>query len=235
MDREETAGSLERAPRARTGGSKEKAKPQPEPAQVPLADEVQRQRDALTLVRRLAGKPAAEVLARIADGDMLRLYPLCAERLRETFFVLDPERVFERALAEVAVTIELEGAGCAEPAGLLAAVDRAIQSVLERDRREEHDGIPPADPDKHFAVFIDCCFIEPPMARLSSVRFNALDPRVRHGFLRLLVEARPLEEVLAMGLGPPERLQLDILHALKAIGLLDDAGVEELRIKGPQP
>lgn len=191
--------------------------------------------DTLTLLRRMAGRPAAEVLARITDGDMLRLFPLCAQRIRDTFYILDPERVFERALAEVAVGIEIEGERSAEPAWLLERVDRAIQSVLERDRHEEHAGIPPEQPLKHYPLFIQSCFVEPALARLASVRYNALDGRVRQGFQKLIVEAMPLELVLEMGLGPPDRLQLDILHALQAIGLLDDEGVEELRAKERQP
>jgi len=198
-------------------------------------DEEQRRADTLTLLRRLAGRPAAEVLARIADGDLLRLFPLCAQRVRELCYVLDPERIFERALAEVAVEIELAGERCGEAELLIACVDRAIQSVLERDRRDEHDGVPLVRPEASYPLFVEACKLEPGLARLASVRYNALDARVRRGFQKLIIEALPLAEVLELDLGPPERLQLDILHALQAIGLLDDDGVEELRARGETP
>ncbi|HEX6883244.1 MAG TPA: hypothetical protein VF530_07665 [Planctomycetota bacterium] len=199
------------------------------------AEDAQRQADTHTLLLRMAGRPAGEVLARISDGDMLRLFPRCARRIREACYVLDPERVYERALAEVAVSLEVDGERCAEEAWLSACVDRAVQSVLERDQREEHEGVPSLQPEKHYPLFIEACQLEPGLARLASVRFNALAPRVRRGFQKLVVEGLPLAEVLALDLGPPEQLQLDILHALQAIGLVDEAGVEELRVKGDQP
>jgi hypothetical protein len=207
-----------------------------EPAERPVAEETDdrvRAADARVMLQRLAGKPAADVLSRISNGDPLRLYPLCARHIRERCYVLDPDRVFERVLAIVAVGIELEAERCAEPAWLAGKLDESIQSVLEHDRAEEQDGLPPDNPEEHFRLFVEAFYIEPPLARLSSVRYNALDERLRRGFQKLLIEGLPLEEVLAMeGLGPPERLQLDILLGLKAIGLIDEEGVEELRWKG---
>src|SRR5262245_14935975 len=71
--------------------------------------------DTEVILRRLAGKPASEVLARISNGDPLRLYPRCVQRIRERFFVLDPDRAFEHALAVVAVGIEIEAERCVQP------------------------------------------------------------------------------------------------------------------------
>lgn len=200
-----------------------------------LAADAQRQADTHTLLRRLAGKSAAEVLARIAEGDLLRLFPLCAQRIRDAAYILDPERVFEHALSRAAVRIEIGGERCSEPGWLAECVDMAILAILERDRQDEQAGIPPDQPSKHFPVFIESCYVEPTAARLASIRYNALDARIRLGFQKLIVEGKPLQDVLELGLGPPERLQLDILLALKAIGLIDEAGVEELRVKEEQP
>jgi hypothetical protein len=197
-------------------------------------EEAVRAADAQNLIRRLAGKPSAEILARISNGDPLRLYPLVVRRIREASYLLDPDRAFERMLAEVAVGLQLE-AQCSEPGWIIEKADAAIRSVLERDSAQERDGIPPERPEEYFRLFVESFFIEPPLARLSSVRFNGLEERIRKGFQKLIIEALPLDEVLAMGLGPPERLQLDILLGLKAIGLLDDDGVEELRWKGDKP
>lgn len=180
--------------------------------------------DVQTLVRRMAGKPANEVLARISNGDLLKLYPLCARRIRDTYFVLDPDRVFERALAMVAVGIEVEAESCLRPEWLVGTIDRAIERTLDHDREEERAGLPPENPEEHFRLFVEAFFVEPPLARLSAVRLNGLEERVRKGFQLLIVEGRPLEECLELGLGPPERLQLDILLALEAIGLIDEKG-----------
>jgi hypothetical protein len=190
--------------------------------------------DAGAHLRRLAGKPADEVLSRISNGDPLELYPLCVQRIRETYFTVDPDRVFERALAFVAVGIEVEK-DCDTAGWLLGRVDRAIQRVLDRDREEERTGIPAENPEEHFRLFVEGFYREPALARLASVRLNDLEERVRKGFHHLLIEGRSVDECLEMGLGPPERLQRDILIALQAIGLIDDAGFKELGAEEPQP
>jgi len=206
--------------------------PRPDPkstADEPLAF------DPTSWLARLAGKPASEALARISNGDPLRLYPQVAGRIRERCFLLDPDRVFERALLLVAVGIETEPEACTRADWLVERIDRAIRSVLDRDGEEERAGIPAERPFEHFRVFVECCFLEPGLARLASVRWNGLGQRAREGFYRLIVEGRPLEEVLALGLGPPERLQRDILTGLQAIGLIDDEGFQDLLIKEPKP
>lgn len=198
----------------------------------PLADS---RADADTLIRRMAGKPASEILARISNGDPLKLYELCARRIRDTYYVLDPDRVFERALAIVAVGIEIEAESCTRPEWLLGALDRAIQSTLEHDREEERAGLPAENPEAHFRLFLEAFYLDPPLARLASVRLNGLEERVRKGFQLLIVEGRPLEEVLALGLSPPERLQKDILTALEAIGLIDEKGFGDTEDEEARP
>ena len=88
----EEPDSLQRTARARS--RPERTPPAPKVSQAAESEDAQRLTDTLTLLRRMAGKPAAEVLARIADGDLLRLFPQCAQRIRDTFFILDPDRVF---------------------------------------------------------------------------------------------------------------------------------------------
>jgi hypothetical protein len=104
-------------------GSRKGASQAGSPADIPDARESEEQAfraaDAQTVIRRLAGKPSAEILSRISNGDPLQLYPLGVRRLRETFYLLDPDRVFERALAEVAVGMQLEAQRCSEPGRLL--------------------------------------------------------------------------------------------------------------------
>lgn len=233
MAEEETADELENPTRSPPRPKRPQRAP-PSISKEDAAEEATRAADLETLIRRLAGKPASDVLSRISNGDPLKLYALCARRIRETYFVIDPDRVFERALAVVAVGMEIEQEACTRPEWLAGMVDRAIRLVLDRDRDEESRGIPPENPEEHFRLFVEAFYIEPPLARLSAVRLNGLDERIRKGFQKLLIEGLPLEEVLEMGLGPPERLQLDILIALQAIGLIDEEGVEEFRWKGDE-
>jgi hypothetical protein len=71
--------------------------------------------DASALLRRLAGKAAEDVLSKISNGDPLRLHALCASRIRETFFLLDPDRVLEKALSVVALGVQQEPERCGDP------------------------------------------------------------------------------------------------------------------------
>src|SRR5262245_24123127 len=190
------------------------ALPQPDcrPEDVEATSELTLAADAVVLIRRMAGKPAGDVLARISNGDPLKLYPLCARRIRDTYFVLDPDRVFERLLPLVAVGIQVEAERCTEAGWLTGRVDRAIQALIDHDREEERRGVPDEDPEEHFRVFVEALYLEPSLARLASVRLNGLEERVRKVFYLLLIEGRPLEEVLEAGLAPEERLHGDIMQ-----------------------
>jgi len=223
MAEEETAAEV-----AKRAGSRERSRRTHGLPPEDAIEQATREADSAALIRRMAGKPASDVLSRLSNGDPLKLYPLCARRIREAYFVLDPDRVFERLLALVAVGIEVEAEKCGERDWLLGRVDRAIQSILDHDREEERAGVPAENPEEHFSLFVEALYLEPPLARLASVRLNALEERVRKGFYLLMIEGRPLEEVLEQGLGPEERLHGDILLALQAVSLLDENGFEDL-------
>src|SRR5262249_34249464 len=115
---------------------------------------------------------------------------------------------------------------CSRPGWLLGKIDQAIQTILERDGEDERAGVPAENPREHFRLFVEGLFLLPEHARLASVRLNGLEERVRKGFYLLLIEGRPLGEVLEAGLGPEERLYEDILIGLQAVGLLDEKGFE---------
>jgi hypothetical protein len=184
--------------------------------------------DAGALLERLAGRPASESLSRLASDDPLKLYEQVARRIRERWFVIDPDRVFEHALPIVAVSLEHEPEGCSQPDWLTARVDRAIHLVLDADREEDRRGPLDTDgfSDPRFAVFVTTFLVEPPLALAAAVRLNGLNDRVRRVFFELMIEARPVEECLERGLGPPEQLRMDALTALWGLGHLDD---DELR------
>jgi hypothetical protein len=207
--------------------------PRPAPTQeeVARAELAQTRADREALLRRMEGRPAAETLARLANGDPLRLYECCAHRIRETFFFLDPDRVFERVLPLAAVGLEVDAEASRRPEWLVGLADRAIQAVLDHDREQERAGIPLDAPEEFFPLFSAAFYIDAPLARLSSVRLNGLEERVRKGFYYLLVEGRPLEECYGLGLGPPDVLQRDMLGALEAIALIDEGGLRKKKRK----
>src|SRR6185436_20448365 len=98
MAEEETAAEVGKQARAQGRSART-----PDDSLEGASERATREADAAALIRRMAGKPASDVLSRISNGDPLKLYPLCARRIRDVYLVLDPERVFERLLALVAV------------------------------------------------------------------------------------------------------------------------------------
>ena len=189
--------------------------------------------EAKALIARLAGRTAREVLARISDGDPLRLYPLCAHRTRERYFVVDPDRVFERALSSVAVGMEIDSSGCERADWLIERIDAALRSVLEEDREAERTGARTESGflDPKYLVFVEAFGTEPARARSAAVQFNGLDERARKAFFHLLVDGESVEACLQRGLGPPDRLRNDVLTALWALGHLDDAELKSMLVE----
>lgn len=192
--------------------------------------------DERSILGRLVGLTADEALSRLANGDPLKLYARIAHRIRARHHVLDTDRVFEPALSIVAVGIVTDEAECLSEGWLDRRVDQTIQAILERDANDERLGVPHPDPERSFPVFVQAFFMQPHLARGSSVRFNGLEDRVRRAFYHLILEGRPLEEVLAMDVGGPDQLQEDVLRALLAIGLFDEKAYHEFLVpKEDQP
>ncbi len=164
------------------------------------------------------GDPEA-ILARIAQGDPLRLCDLVGRRIRELSLLIDSDRLHEKALAVIALAAARETEPRFGPDWVLKAVDLAIQRILREDREEERvsAGSPPEKPS-HYA-FIHLAFgTEPGMTRSAAIAFNDLAPIARRGFFALLVEGKSVEECLDEGLGPRDFLRMNILQSLKALG-----------------
>jgi hypothetical protein len=175
------------------------------------------------LQRLVRGQPA-EILARISADDPLRVLELGASRLRETFFLIEPERLQERALARVAVIgararpVEL-GAPW-----LLEQVDHAIHRIIDEDREEELARPFDCDPeDPRFYFLRSGYIVKPRFARAAALAFNALPERPRKGFFRLLIERLPVADCLALG-WEPEELRRDVWRCLGALGYPDAQG-----------
>ncbi len=181
----------------------------------------------------LRGADAAEVLARLSQGDPLRLHERAALRLREVWILLDPERVAYRALGVCA-----DAAPCEEPpedlsAWALAKIDLAIEQLVCADREAEKAGPAPyTEGVKEFPLLTECLMMEPELARAASVAFNALEPLPRRAFFELMVEGREVADCIESGPWDEDGLYHAIHAALVALGLDDSAGPADPRKKG---
>jgi len=161
-----------------------------------------------------------ELLAWLAAGDPLGIGRLGQRRLARAAYLLDPQRLFLRVLARVA----LEGASRHPPRGrararwLTQLVDESVFELLEEDRSEQAEGIEPAMPtDARYARVareLECSELE---ARKICVAYNALPTESRGMFQAVHVRQRELAQA-ARELGlelAAARLHLD--EALEAL------------------
>lgn len=172
-----------------------------------------------SLVRRLfAGDDPRAILARISEGDPLRLEPFCVARAREKSVLIDPETLFVRTMAQVAIAAPRRDENSPLDRWLRDRVDDAIRDTLRRDREALDAGFVPEEPlAPRFAYFMEALGIEPESTLSAIVAFNELPRYTRESFFALILEARPLQEVLAEGFGPPDDLRLRVRTALCAL------------------
>jgi len=168
----------------------------------------------------LRGKSSEEILPRLSEGDPLHLREGSARRLREIWFLLDPDRVYLRALAVCADAVP-----CEEPPADLSAwtqgkIDLAIQQLVSKDLDAElaHPELL-TDEEKNFPLLTDCLMLEPDLVRAASVAFNSLEPLPRRAFFELLVVGRELEEVIEAGPWDRDGLYEAVQTALATLGL----------------
>ena len=175
----------------------------------PLSEE-----QALDLLR---GEPD-EVLARLRDGDPLRIGGVCVAYVERHALLLQLDRVYERALLKAAVgAVRYEGTPpldewlrtlVAQSAYELLAVSIDIAS-----------GDNPTDPHwpMRYGVLAGQLGVEPAEARRMAIVFNGLDDDVRRAFFRVVLRGHPVAEfALAAGIAvdEPARLVDQARHAL---------------------
>jgi hypothetical protein len=176
----------------------------------------------------LRGESAAQVLARLSNGDPLRLAEVSARRLREVWLLLEPDRVCRRAYAVCA-----EASQADEPPGdlaswTLAKVDLAIEQLAREDREAERFNPEQLSrEDKDFPLLTRCLFLEPELVRRCTVAFNQLDAQPRRAFFELLLDGRDVRDIIEGGPWNADGLYVAIHTALAVFGLdmpLETAG-----------
>jgi hypothetical protein len=154
------------------------------------------------------------------ENDPLRLREGTARRLREVWFLLEPDRVFHRSLAVCA-----DAARCDEPPEDLAAwaatkIELAIEQLVREDRSAEssHPDVL-TEEEQTFPLLTDCFFLEPGLVRAASVAFNALDAVPRRAFFELVILGREVPEVIEAGPWDEDGLQQALQTALATLSL----------------
>ena len=166
----------------------------------------------------LRGKSPREILERLIDGDPLEIEPRCRERLDTLAFLVDLSRTHLRAVARVAHAATRWRGTPPFREWLQERIDFSIRELVTEDREEERAGMLPSEPlDPRYGFVSDVLGIEPELGRRACLAFNSLPDRVRCSYYAVAVLGSTVNDRVAEGYGPPERVRADIKMALQAI------------------
>lgn len=145
----------------------------------------------------LAGGSAREVLARIVQGDPLRVRDEVARQLRTDAYLLDADRVHLRSLARCAREAPRYHGHPDFPDWLQVIVARSIDELLREDQEAERSGVHEGHaPLAAFAALARPLGLEPETMRRACVAFNRLPLADRQAFFDLVLTARSLEDLV---------------------------------------
>ena len=168
----------------------------------------------------LRGEDVHEVYAHLCSGDPLRVRERSARRLRETWYLLEPDRVCDRALGVIAVAAKRDEPAEDLEAWAITQIDRTIAQLVHADAEAERrsPGLL-SDEERKFPLLTQSLFLDPELVRTASVAFNALPPLPRRAFFELLIEGADVEECVERGPWNHDELYVAVHAALAAVGL----------------
>jgi hypothetical protein len=150
----------------------------------------------------LRGRSPREVMRRIAEGDPLELGARVDAVLEEEGFLLAPERVRLRSLAQVAYSACALGPPRELGPWLRARIGESIEGLLAEDREAERSGEPLAGSSKHFVAMTAAFGVEDGLSRRASVAFHSLPVQQRRLVHGIVHGGSSLAEI-ATALGRP--------------------------------
>ncbi len=169
---------------------------------------------------------ASHLVERMKDTDPLRLREGAARRLRQLWFLVEPDRAFCRAVAVCAESAMREPPPEDLAAWALSKIDLAIEQLVRSDRVAERAHPELLDEEENaFPLLTECLMLDPKLVRAMTVEFNALDALPRRAFYELLIEGREVADVIESGPWDEDGLHAAIQTALAPFGL--DARGEE--------
>lgn len=165
----------------------------------------------------LRGEPG-EIYARMLENDPLRLREKCAVRLRERWFLIEPDRAFLRSAACASLSAAQDDPPADLESWTRARIDQAVEQILEADRAAEFAGDAPDDEQRVFPLLTDCLLVAPDRVRAVVHAFHALDDLTRRAFFELMVEGREVLDVLEGGPWDADQLHDHAVASLRIFG-----------------
>lgn len=179
----------------------------------------------VALVHVLDGVPAI-VLARLEDGDPLRLFERAALCLRRAWYLVDAERVRRRSANRIAILAPLGAASSRPDAWVEARVEESIEACVNEDRGLARARRELAQERRYDYTFLCWMFgLATEHALTAAVAFNGMPPVVRRTFFALAIEGFDVQACIAAGLGSRETLRehLRVVLASVRVTSLGDA------------
>lgn len=166
----------------------------------------------------LSGGSPREILEHLVDGDPLELGARCRERIEESAYLLDPDRLHLRAVARVAHAAARWRGEPALDQWLGERIERSMDELMDEDREDERSGIPPGEPWGARDSFLsETLGLEPTLARRACVAFNRLPFEVRSAYFAVAVQGKTVSQQATEGNGPPAAVRANVVRAVRAI------------------
>lgn len=174
----------------------------------------------------LEGRAPRIILSKLLDGDPLRIVPACTARMLERAILLDPDRLYLRAVARIALAgFKYRGS---PPFGRWRAqcIDQAMIDLVAEDVEAERRGEPiqESSGDQYRRV-AENLGIEPGLARRVCVEINKMEDDMRHAFFAVHVLGRSINTYVAEGHGQPAKVRELVEAALRRLRrIMGDGG-----------
>jgi len=184
---------------------------------------------AVSPLEALFGLEPEEILPKLREGDPLNIQEACVHILQDEASLIDPSRMFEHALIEVAFDASICTIDDLHPDWLDNSIRRALSRILTRDRREEERGIPEQPEDFEYVRALFWRGEDP--CRIGSIRYHALPAWMRRAFYALLMRDMPPQEAIEKGYGTKEQLRHACWSVFVAVGVVTEKEYAEFRRK----
>jgi len=173
------------------------------------------------------GVGPTDVVHELAETDALGLKPRVRRALREQCLLIDPTRLWLRALARAAYRGTAEALQRPDAAWLEVVVHDSIRDLLGEDQQEESQLVPPDPQTQHdHAMLTELLGIPQNRARLAAVRFNGLPFARRRIAFRTVVEGWSLDRCVAEGFGAREHVEAELREALGHVARTREQPIE---------
>jgi hypothetical protein len=163
----------------------------------------------------LKGAPTRELLARLLDGDPLRLGTRSATRRDELAYLVSSDRLYFRTAARIAYHATVYGVDDPNDEWIGEAIDRCIEELLREDQYAARQG-DPVEPEDVYAyqAVMELLDVSAESSRTVCVAFNSLPAWRRETFFDYSRARSALAEVARETSVTEEQVREDLARTL---------------------